>query len=224
MKDLTVVMLTPNRLPKLWVQYHRKVLTEAIGDTPIITISKKPLDWGTNLQQSEYGYPNIYKQMLRGARLATTKYIAMADDDTLYPKEHFRFRPPTDGFYYNFNRWALPTWRTNKKEIFYFHKPKTGNGCMIATRELLIEAMEARLAADPELPGYFTKELGSSGRMMSYDKIGSQSFYTTEPIVSIVHDLTADSAAQKHNKRIWPVRAYDIPVWGRAEDLLKKFV
>lgn len=223
MDDITIIMLTPNRLPKKWAAYHRKVLTEAIGDTPIITISKKPLNWGTNLQQSEYGYPNIYKQMLRGAKLATTKYIAMADDDTLYPKEHFLFRPPTDGFYYNYNRWALPTWGTNKGEILYFHKPKPGNGCMIATRELVIEAMERRLAADSELPDYFTKELGSSKRMMPYDKIASQSFYTLEPIVSIVHDLSVDPAAQKHNKRIWPVRAYDIPNWGRAEDLLKKF-
>ena len=223
MNDITIIMLTPNRLPKQWAKYHRQVLTDAIGDTPIITISKEPMNWGTNLQQSEYGYPNIYKQMLRGSKLATTKYIAMVDDDTLYPKEHFQFRPPIDGFYYNYNRWALPSWETDKVKIHYFHKPKPGNGCMIATRELVIEAMGARLAADPDLHGYFTKELGNSKRMIKYDKIVSQPFYTTEPIVSIVHDLSADPAAQKHTKAIWPVRAYDIPTWGKAKDILKKF-
>src|SRR3989344_4238624 len=105
MDDITIIMMTPNRVPKLWADYHRQVLTKAIGNTPIITISKEPLDWGINLHQAKYGYPNIYKQMLRGAKLATTKYIAMADDDVLYPEEHFLFRPPTDGFYYNHNRW-----------------------------------------------------------------------------------------------------------------------
>lgn len=217
-------MMTPNRVPKLWAKYHRQVLTKAIGDTPIITISKKPFNWGTNLLQTEYGYPNIYKQMLRAAKLATTKYIAMADDDTLYPKQHFWFRPSKDGFYYNYSRWELPTWKINEGKNFYFHKPKSGNGCMIATRELVIAAMERRLAADPKLPGYFTKELGNSKRMMKYDQIESQHFYTTDPILTISHDLSADPAAQSHKKGIWPVRAYDIPNWGRAEDILKKFV
>ena len=162
--------------------------------------------------------------MLRGAKLATTKYIAMADDDVLYPEEHFLFRPPTDGFYYNHNRWILPTWKTNTNDIFYFYKPKPGNGSIIATRELVIKALERRIAANPELPGYFTKELGSSRRMMRYDEIEAQPFYTSEPIVYLMHDLTADADAQKHNKYIWPVRAYDIPNWGRAGDILKKFI
>lgn len=224
MNDITIIMLTPNRLPKNWAKYHRQVLTEAIGNTPIITVSKEPMDWGINLLQTEYGYPNIYKQMLRAAKLATTKYIGMADDDTLYPRQHFEFRPPTDGFYYNHNRWCLPTWGKSKKDILYFHKPRSGNVCMIAIRELVIKAMEARIAANPQLPGLFTKELGNSQRMMRYDEIQSQPFYTTEPVVQLVHDLSADEAAQKHKKAIWPVRAYDIPVWGKAKDVLKKFV
>lgn len=223
MNDITIIFLTPNRLPKGWAKYQRQVLTEAIGNTPIITISKVPMDWGINLLQTEYGYPNIYKQMLRGAKLATTKYIAMADDDVLYPKQHFMFRPPTDGFYYNHNRWILPTWKTSERAI-YFHKPKHGNGTMVATRELVIKAMETRIAANPELPDYFTKELGTSGRMKKYDKITAESFYTNEPVVYLMHDLTADVDAQKHRKAIWPVRAYDIPVWGEAEDILKKFI
>ena len=216
--------MTPNRLPKKWAKYHRQVLTKAIGDTPIITISKEPLDWGINLLQTEYGYANLYKQMLRGAKLATTKYIAMADDDVLYPEQHFKFRPPVDGFYYNHCRWILPTWKTGKSDAFYFHKPKPGNGSIIATRELVIKALEKRIAANPQLPDYFAKELGSSRRMMRYDEIEAQPFFTSEPIVYLMHDLTADVAAQKHAKAMWPVRAYDIPVWGKAEDILKKFI
>lgn len=224
MDDITIIMLTPNRLPKNWAAYHRKLLTDAIGDSPIITISKEPMDWGTNLLQTEYGYPNIYKQMLRGAKLATTKYIAMADDDVLYPKQHFQFRPSVDGFFYNHNRWVLPTWFKDMKDAFYFHKPRPGNGTMIATRELVIKAMERRLAADPLLHNYFTKELGASKRMMPFDEIEAKPFYTAEPVVYLMHDLTADEAAQQHKKAMWPVRAYDIPVWGRAQDVLQKFV
>lgn len=44
------------------------------------------------------------------------------------------------------------------------------------------------------------------------------------PIVSLVHDLSTDVSAQKHKKYIWPVRAYDIPLWGKSKKLVKKFV
>ena len=49
--DLTVIFLTVNRVPDKWAKFHKKVLLEAIGETPIITVSKKSLDWGINLIQ-----------------------------------------------------------------------------------------------------------------------------------------------------------------------------
>jgi hypothetical protein len=39
---------------------------------------------------------------------ATTEYIATAEDDTLYHKSHFAFRPKCFG--YNMNKWSLFTW------------------------------------------------------------------------------------------------------------------
>lgn len=219
MKDITIIMMTPNLVPKGWVKYHKQKLLEAIGDTPIIIASKKPMNWGLNIIQEGYGLPNLYKQMLRAAKIATTPFVAVVDDDTLYPKQHFEFRPPDDNFYYNFNRWHLFTWG----EPIYFLKPRPGNGCMIAPKKLLIEAMERRIKADPELPNYFVKELGTSQRMSKYDLAKAIGFYTTEPIISIYHDLSVDEANRKHIKRMWPVRAFDLPLWGRAEDLRKKF-
>ena len=175
MKDLTIIMMTPNLVPKSWAKYHKKKLLEAADGTPIITISAIPLNWGLNLIQKEYGLTNLYKQLLRGAKTAKTEWIAIADDDTLYPKDHFAFRSKEPGFYYNLNRWHLSSWG----EPFYFHKPKPGGGLMIATRILVIEAMEARLTADPKLENpYSVKELGSSIRMRQYDKHEFKGFYT----------------------------------------------
>ena len=118
MKDLTVIMMTPNLVPEQWALFHKEKLLEAIGDTSLITVSAKPLDWGLNIIQEGYGLINLYKQMLRAAKIADTQYIAMADDDTLYPATHFQFRPIKDGYYYNLNRWHLFTWG----EPFYFYK------------------------------------------------------------------------------------------------------
>lgn len=220
MADLTIIMLTPNLVPKQWAEFHKQKLLEAAGDNPIITISKEPLDWGINLIQTEYGVANIYRQMLRGAKLATTPFIAMADDDTLYPKEHFAFRPTKEGYFYNLNRWHLFTWG----RPFYFHKPRPGNGLLICTRELLISAMESRLEASYELalPG-LCHELGTVDGILGHDKVRWQSFYTRQPVVSFYHENGSDERCKRHKKWPWPVCAYDIPVWGRAEDIRKKF-
>ena len=102
MNDLTVIFLTVNKVPEGWVKYHRQVLEEAIGDTPIITISKKPLDRGLNLiQEDEPSVPNIYRQVLRGCNACKTDYIAISEDDTLYHKSHFEYRPAKDTFSFN---------------------------------------------------------------------------------------------------------------------------
>jgi len=95
MDDLTILYITASEMPDKWVQFQIKYLLKAIGDTPIISVSRKPMDLGINLIDTEKKcYFNIYMQMLRGALLAKTKYVAMVEDDVLYSKEHFtQFRP-----------------------------------------------------------------------------------------------------------------------------------
>lgn len=223
MNDITIIMLTPNLVPKEWAKYHKEKLLEAANGAPIITISSKPLDWGLNLIQEGYGLTNLYKQVLKGAKTATTELIAIADDDTLYPKDHFAFRPKEPGFHYNLNRWHIVTWG----ESLYFHKPRPGAGLMIATRKLVIDAMEARLAAYPKLDDRHwdsVKELGAPIRMRKYDKHEYKTFYAQQPVVSFYHQNSIDDLARRRKKYIWPVRAFDLPLWGRAEDLRKKFI
>jgi len=220
MEDITIIMLTANKVPKEWAKYHREKLEEVIGDSPIITVSYEPLDWGTNLIQTEYSFQNIFRQMLRAAKLATTKWIGMADDDTLYPPGHFQYRGKNDGFYYNLNRWQLAMWRPE----FYFYKPKPGNGCMLATRELLIEMIEKRFAKSPDLSGRNQcKELGTWNKWTGFDEPKYYPFFTEEGIVTFMHDFSADPATRHHEKTIYPVRAYDIPRWGKSTDIAALF-
>lgn len=223
MKDLTVLMLTPNKVPESWARYHKKMLLEAIGDTQVITISNKPLNWGINLIQTEYGIENIFRQMLRGFKLAKTPYVAMADDDTLYPKEHFMFRPPLDRFAYNLNRWHLLSWG----EPFYFYKPRAGNGLLITPRELAITAIENRLnsrsARKNGLTGYLAKELGTKDHQLRYDIGKMITFYTYTPVVSFYHEYSVDPLCQRRRKYAWPVRVYDLPLWGKATKIRSHF-
>jgi len=220
--DLTIIMLTANRVPKGWAAFHKQKLLEAAGTSPIITISREPLDWGINLLDTqEYTPSNIYFQLLRGAKEAKTDFVAVAEDDTLYPKEHFEYRPPQDCVAYNMNRFGLFTWGRPT----YFWKDRISNSTLIAPRALIIEALEERFAKHPNgLP-----HVGEIGRGNIEDMIGVTKrkavwFSTEISVVRIDHELGIDRLARTHRKGMGILRSFDIPYWGRAEDLVKKFV
>ena len=217
MNDLTVIFLTVNKVPEKWAEYQKEVLLKAVGDTPIITISKKPLDWGINLiQEEEPSMQNIYRQMLRGAKIATTPYIAVAEDDCLYQNEHFLFRPPLDTFAYDMHRWGLFTWG----HPTYYWKARISNACLIAPRELAIESLEERFRR------YSNRgNIGELGKEINtrLDRKKTMDFYPTASMVYLSHINALDPLERSQRKRMGEIRAYDVPVWGKAEDLVKKF-
>jgi hypothetical protein len=208
------------------VKYHRSVLLEAIGDADLITISKQFVSGypGINILQTEpESSSNIYWQMLKGARLAKTPYIAIAEDDVLYCPEHFnKFRPQMDEFGYNMTRWSLYTFG----EPVYSWRHRIGNFSLIAPRELLIEALEERFAKYPN--GTPIKHTGEVGKPRTDKILGLTprklvEFWTTTPIIQFSHDFGTEPIQRNHRKRMAMVRAYDIPLWGRSEELVKKF-
>ena len=225
MIDLSIIFLTVNRVPKKWAEYHKKVLLEATRDYPIISVSRKPVDMpGINLIQREpISASNIYKQMLRAAKIAKTPYVAIAEDDSLYPLEHFiYFRPKANEFAYNMCRWAVFTWGTPT----YFWRNRISNLTLIAPRELLIKALEVRFAKYPNgTPDDRTGELGKdkTERLLRLPVNNMVQFFTTTPIVNFNHIKALDPREQNMRKRMAPLRAFDIPYWGKADKLVTNF-
>lgn len=222
--DLTIIMLTANRVAASWASYHKEKLLEAADGAPIITISRKPLDWGENLlDEAPYKISNIYFQLLRGAKHAKTDYIAVAEDDTLYPPEHFLYRPPENAFAYNQNRFNMFSW---SRRPTYFWKDRISNSTLIAPRQLTVEALEERYAKYPNgTPDRYTGELG---RVNVEGKLGvtrrKAIWFTTEiSVVRVDHEKGIDRLARTHRKGMGILRAYDIPYWGKAEDIVNKF-
>lgn len=225
MQDLTVIYLTANQIPEFFAEYQRKILLKAIGDAPLISISRKPLDFGVNLLDvDKQGYINIYHQMLRGAKLATTGYVAVAEDDTLYSKEHFTFyRPEKDTFAYNQNRFALFTWGIPT----YSWRNRKSNCSLIAPRKLMIEALEERFAKYPgdTMPKEWIGELGRArvDKWLGVTVRKSVEVYSEVSIIQINHDDATEDRQKRHRKALGPMKAYDIPFWGKAEDLIKHY-
>lgn len=217
MNDLTIIMLTANRVPEKWAAYHKQVLMDAIGDTPIITVSRKPLSWGTNIiQEGELGVNTIYRSILRACLLAETPFIAIVEDDTLYHKSHFLHRPPADSFGYEGHRWGLFTWGVPT----YYYKDRISNATLIASRELIISSLEERFAVYPDTGvGELGKEKG-----MAIDRKNTVMFWSQYAVIYFSHVNSLDPTEQHKSKKMSHVQAYDIPYWGRAEDLVRHFV
>ncbi len=222
MEDLTVIVTTLNKLPENWQRFYKKMILKAANGQPIITLSKKPMDYGLNVIQTEpESLSNIYFQILKGARLAKTKYVGVAEDDTVYPKSHFEFRPPLDTFAYNRTRWSILTW--TRKKPFYYYKPRSGNCVLIAGRDILIEALEERFNKYPVLPR--TCEPGSNHeeRRMGITLRKLLKFYTLEPVVNLNHIYSHSPVERRKKKKAKPIRAYDIPYWGKVENIMKHY-
>jgi len=225
MKDLTAIFLTCNDLPQTWTEYHQKVLLEALDGTSLITMSMKPMDIGLNiLQDKPRGLSNIYWQLLRGAKVATTDYIAVVEADTLYNHEHFSFRPKKEKIAYNQNHWSLFTWG----EPVYNWRNRRGNYSMIGDRKFIIECLEERFAKYPDgTPDRITGEIGRSmvEHNMGITERKVEEFFTTISIINFNHDVVAmDEGQRNHRKRMGLIRAYEIPYWGRSEELVKHFI
>lgn len=215
MTDLTVVFLTTNRFPKAWSDYHADHLTRAAKGCELISVSRLPSDIGTNLIQTEpFSAHNIYRQMLRAARLATTPYIAVAEDDILYAYEHFHaLRPKENQVAYNLSRWSVLTW-----DPLYSWRNRVGNGGLIAPRDYLIEALEERFAKWPtDCPSDLVGEIGRPmvERNLKLTPRNMTTYYSAVPIIQVCHEVGG-----KKRKRHGPLKAIEIPYWGRAADLI----
>lgn len=222
-KDLTIIYITASEIKESFAQYQQKVLLEAVGDYPIISVSRKHVGFGTNLIDSEpKSLSNIYFQMLRAARIATTEFVAIAEDDTLYHSNHFTFRPKADEFLYNQNRFALFTWG----EPIYSWRNRKSNCSLIAPRKLLIEALEERFAKWPQgTPHDITGEVG---RRMVEKNLGitirkSVEVFGEVSIIQFNHDNASEDRQVRHRKRLGQIKAYDLYHWGHAKDLRKHY-
>ncbi len=139
MKDLTILYYTASLIPDPSAGKIRDHLLKVTQNRlPVISVSQKPLNFGQNICVGAIGKSryNVYKQILIGVRKVKTKYVACAEDDTLYSAEHFMSRPKEKmDFLYERNYWIVQSnfyWRiadVNKRGGMW--------GCICATETIL---------------------------------------------------------------------------------------
>lgn len=213
--DLTIVYYTADHIPEPFAQ--------SIRDNLILSSTKYHVILIHQDKKLERSHLNIYRQALLGAKMATTKYIALAEDDVLYHEEHFTHRPSPGVFAYNKSLWSIYTW---VKPPIFSYKDRRNLSTLICERDLFIEAMEERFAKYPDdskvnlsnwsEPGKYEDHLGVTRRQ-------SEVFYTNIPLVAFSHETALSFTNLGKRKKLGDLRVTGLPHWGMAEDVIKLY-
>ena len=228
MSDLTVIYLTVNQMPSRWEKFHLEHLLRAVDGRPLVVISREQMELDRSntkylIQSGPFCAWNVYAQLLRGARLAETKYVAVAEDDTLYPAKHFNdFRPPDDAVAYDMSRWSVFSWKG--EHAFFSAIRKHGNFTMIGPRQLVIETLEERENKYPNGRDY----CGEIGRREVEGILGVRrnklvEWHCIEPMVNLCHPQGLSPTYVNTpgvERKPGELKAWDIPVWGKAANIV----
>lgn len=222
--DLTIIYYTANVISEKFAWNIQYQLSKVANRYPVISVSHKPIAFGQNIiVDLPRHHLSIYRQALIGAKQATTKYIAMAEDDILYSPAHFKFRPKEGKFGYNLGTWNIFTWG----EPLFNHKERRNMSGLICERELFIEALEERFAKWPDdskidlghwaEPTKYERQLGVKVQEPEF-------FFTDPPNIVFTHQTALSYDNLGKRKRMGDLRAEVIPYWGSATKIRSLYV
>lgn len=237
-QDLTLLYYTANRISAGFARAVRLELVETFtsggGNMPeSIAISHLPIeglgDENIVVGDVPQSIWQVYQNILLGAKAATTAFVACCEDDTVYSRSHFDYRPALDTFAYDRNRWVITRKLSDdgkRREAFFYWRSRHQMAMCIAPRELLIETLEEKFAKYPTPPesttvakkagwgepGRYEKNLGLTPRKMEY-------FDALEPSVTFNHgeSLMGRRRVNPDDKIVT-----DLPPWGEATALWER--
>lgn len=148
----TIVFITDNTLDEEIASLCRRILVREAKSLPIISVSQKPVELGTNICVGDIGrnWISLYKQLLTGVEAALTDWIVVAEHDVIYSHQHLSYSPDDASvFHYNHNAWLVQWPGTGPNPIFwnmYSYWPKRlALSQLICHKGLLKECLEERL-------------------------------------------------------------------------------
>ena len=224
MKDVTVIYYTSNKENEVFEKKIQQQLLDSIGDTPLISVSQKPIEnFGNNICVGVQPFcdASAFRQLLIGLKEATTTFACVAESDCLYPPEYFNFEPPElDKIYRYSNVWILYGWLGRVTKGLFWQKQNT-EGAQFCSREHWIKLLEKSLEGvngweDIKAPRVYTE--------------GYELFEGEIPMISIktgngLRKWTQTGQRKGSNKGITAnLTINELPFWGTAESIRERFI
>ena len=211
LQNKTIIYYTANTEDPVFEQRIIDDLKKKAGDIPIISVSRKPIDLGTNICIGEKPvcYTNEWRQLLIGLKAAKTKFCLTAESDCLYPPEYFSFTPPEDDKVYYYDNIYI-VW---KYKNGFWQKKGHCEGAEICGREYWISRLEPLLnnGWDP-----LTKK---EERDLVRKFFPTEGIFTGSPVISFKTRDGVSYLTSFINNKI-----KKLPYWGEIDKVKKIFI
>ena len=210
--DLTVIYYSSCREKPEFEKKIQDGILQTIGDTPLISVTHKPMNFGKNICVGEVGLSdyNIYRQMQIGCLAAKTKYVCTAEADCLYPPTgYFDFQPPDQYAAYHYTNLYI-LW----KGSHIFHQKAFSLCALFSNREYLLSRFPRCL--DPKIQW---KPVHKRGHPLFHKWQGWIPFNTALPVINC---KTGDGMRHKTGVDTEGRPVEELPHWGKASLLEDK--
>jgi hypothetical protein len=207
----TIVYYTANTQNPVFEQKIIDDLKKKVGNIPIVSVSQKPIDLGTNIcvGQQPFSYTSEWKQLLIGLKAAKGRFCYTAEADCLYPEGYFDFTPPEDDMVYNYNH----IWIVWKNHSGAYKKHSYCEGAQVCGREYWIDCLE------PLLPDDWTPYTREEENSLVQKIFSKRKEFIGNPVISFKTD-GAVSCRTTYDK---DSKTDVIPYWGDINKLKKEF-
>jgi hypothetical protein len=148
MNDVTIIYYTSNKEDPEFEKRVQENLLQVSGGLPIISVSQKPIDLGTNICVGDVGVSgfNMFRQVQIACEAAKTPFVISAEADCLYPPDYFEFIPPRlDMPYRDQNLYVMPD-----KRDFFFLKKEGATHAQIVGREFYLKILNKLFEGAPK--------------------------------------------------------------------------
>lgn len=212
---ITILYYTSNRELTGLENHVRDNILRQSGGLPLVSVSQKPIDFGTNICVGDVGASgfNMFRQVQRGLREVKTKFVLSCEADCLYPPDYFTFIPEKDDVCYrNSNLYVMGQWRN-----YFYHKKEGATHAQIVGTEFYRTVLDGLFKDAPEwsLEEFnFPKE--RTGNDDVFEKI---EYYQTEhPVVQIKSDRS-----MRHYTHSDRTPIYQLSYWGNGKAFRKTY-
>lgn len=215
--EATIIYCSSNREKPAFEQKIKDNILKVKGDLPIVSVTQKPIDFGTNICVGDdvgvSGF-NFFRQTLIACEAAKTKFVISTEADCLYPPDYFKFIPERDDICYrNRNLYVM-----GDRRNYFYRKTEGATHAQVVGREFYIKTLKKLFEGAPQWSGEeknFPKE--RNGNDDVFDEI---EYYETEnPVVQI---KTGDSMRHYTHSDRTPI--YEIKYWGLGRKLRPKYI
>jgi len=217
-QDITIIYYTSNTEKSDFENQIIETLKMNCSGLPIISVSHKPMTLGINICVGEVGRSsyNQWRQLQIGASTARTRFVALAESDFLYPKEHFNIIFDKENvFYAPLRVYQLCSMKNRLHKYIPMHR-RYREGTSIVGREYLLETLDSMLGINMWRPG-IEPPFKMPPHLFTNKNVSL--YKNSVPLVT----FRTDAGMHQHIHDDHPSGIDELSPWGRADELIERF-